>query len=142
MVTQEVEKKSQDTVKVKVTGKTHVKTDKIIGRRECQLITFDLPYLAFHYNQKLLLYKGNEEFDAMVEKLKDGLKVVLEEFHQLPRKLGKDEDGVFRVEYDDEMEGVELSVRRSEEVEERVIKIKIKIHRLVALQASETHFKR
>ncbi|KAJ0045832.1 hypothetical protein Pint_05241 [Pistacia integerrima] len=44
----------------------------------------------------------------MVEKLKDGLKVVLEEFHQLAGKLRKDEEGVFRVEYDDEMEGVEL----------------------------------
>ncbi|KAJ0007124.1 hypothetical protein Pint_30645 [Pistacia integerrima] len=31
-----------------------------------------------------------------------------------------------------------ITFRRSEEVEERVIKI----HRLVALQASETHFKR
>ncbi|KAJ0112357.1 hypothetical protein Patl1_00267 [Pistacia atlantica] len=93
MATQEVEKKSQDTVKVKVTGKTHVKPGKIIGKRECQLITFDLPYLAFYYNQKLFLYKDNEEFDAMVDKLKDGLKVVLEEFHQLVGKLGKDEEG-------------------------------------------------
>ncbi|KAJ0099497.1 hypothetical protein Patl1_20165 [Pistacia atlantica] len=116
MATQEVEKKSQDTVTVKVTGKTHVKPDKIIGRRECQLITFDLPYLAFYYNQKLLLYKGNEEFDAMVDKLKDGLKVVLEEFYQLAGKLGKDEEGVFRVEYDDEMEGVEVSEAVAEEI--------------------------
>ncbi|XP_031281139.1 BAHD acyltransferase DCR-like [Pistacia vera] len=116
MATQEVEKKSQDTVTVKVTGKTHVKPGKIIGRRECQLITFDLPYLAFYYNQKLLLYKGNEEFDAMVEKLKDGLKVVLEEFYQLAGKLGKDEEGVFRVEYDDEMEGVEVSEAVAEEI--------------------------
>ncbi|KAJ0042256.1 hypothetical protein Pint_17494 [Pistacia integerrima] len=116
MATQEVEKKSQDTVKVKVTGKTHVKPGKIIGRRECQLITFDLPYLAFYYNQKLLLYKGNDGFDAMVEKLKDGLKVVLEEFYQLAGKLGKDEEGVFRVEYDDEMEGVEVSEAVAEEI--------------------------
>ncbi|KAJ0098630.1 hypothetical protein Patl1_20170 [Pistacia atlantica] len=116
MATQEVEKKSQDTVKVKVTGKTHVKPGKIIGRRECQLITFDLPYLAFYYNQKLLLYKGNDEFDAMVDKLKDGLKIVLEEFYQLAGKLGKDEEGVFRVEYDDEMEGVEVSEAVAEEI--------------------------
>ncbi|XP_031275723.1 BAHD acyltransferase DCR-like [Pistacia vera] len=116
MATQEVEKKSQDTVTVKVTGKTHVKPGKIIGRRECQLITFDLPYLAFYYNQKLLLYNGNEKFDAMVEKLKDGLKVVLEEFYQLAGKLGKDEEGVFRVEYDDEMEGVEVSEAVAEEI--------------------------
>ncbi|KAJ0081982.1 hypothetical protein Patl1_10407 [Pistacia atlantica] len=53
MATQEVEKKSQDTVK------------------------------------KLLLYKGNEEFDAMVEKLKDRLKVVPEEFHHWLENLGK-----------------------------------------------------
>lgn len=116
MATQQ-EKKPQDaTMKVTVTGKTHVKPGKVIGRRECQLVTFDLPYLAFYYNQKLLLYKGNDEFDAIVEKLKDGLRVVLEEFYQLAGKLGKDEEGVFRVEYDDEMDGVEVSEAVADEI--------------------------
>lgn len=99
--------KNQQVSKVKVTGKSHIKPNKNLGRQECQLVTFDLPYLAFYYNQKLLFYKG-ADFDDMVNKLKDGLGVVLEEFYQLAGKLGKDEDGVFRVEYDDEMEGVEV----------------------------------
>ncbi|KDP22246.1 hypothetical protein JCGZ_26077 [Jatropha curcas] len=104
-----VDHNKEETVKVKITGKSHVKPNKKLGRRECQLITFDLPYLAFYYNQKFLLYKGsNDSFADMVGKLKDGLGVVLEDFHQLAGKIGKDEDGVFRVEYDDDMEGVEL----------------------------------
>ncbi|GLT35914.1 hypothetical protein SLA2020_103270 [Shorea laevis] len=97
-----------EMVKVTVTGKTQVKPGKVIGRRECQLVTFDLPYLAFYYNQKLLFYRGGDGFEEKVEKLKDGLRVALEEFYQLAGKLGKDEEGVFRVEYEDEMDGVEV----------------------------------
>ncbi|KAL4364288.1 hypothetical protein GQ457_04G013030 [Hibiscus cannabinus] len=97
----------EEMSKVKITTKTHVKPAKIIGRKECQLVTFDLPYLAFYYNQKLLFYKCGE-FQDKVEKLKDGLRVVLEEFYQLAGKLGKDAQGVFGVEYDDDMNGVEV----------------------------------
>ncbi|KAL4279009.1 hypothetical protein GQ457_03G013610 [Hibiscus cannabinus] len=103
----EAGKKEEEMSKVKITSKTHVKPGKTIGRKECQLVTFDLPYLAFYYNQKLLFYKCGE-FEDKVEKLKDGLRVVLEEFYQLGGKLGKDEEGVFRVEYDDDMGGVEV----------------------------------
>ncbi|XVE58496.1 hypothetical protein DITRI_Ditri04bG0174100 [Diplodiscus trichospermus] len=99
--------KKEEMSKVKVTSKSHVKPSKVIGRKECQLVTFDLPYLAFYYNQKLLFYKGGE-FEDKVEKLKDGLRVVLEDFYQLGGKLGKDEEGVFRVDYDDHMDGVEV----------------------------------
>ncbi|XP_022734469.1 BAHD acyltransferase DCR-like [Durio zibethinus] len=99
--------KKEEMAKVKITSKSHVKPSKIIGRKECQLVTFDLPYLAFYYNQKLLFYKAGE-FEEKVEKLKDGLRVVLEEFYQLGGKLGKDEEGVFRVDYDDDMDGVEV----------------------------------
>ncbi|XP_022774099.1 BAHD acyltransferase DCR-like [Durio zibethinus] len=99
--------KKEEMTKVKITSKSHVKPGKIVGRKECQLVTFDLPYLAFYYNQKLLFYKGGE-FEDKVEKLKDGLSEVLEEFYQLGGKLGKDEEGVFRVDYDDDMDGVEV----------------------------------
>ncbi|KAJ9679487.1 hypothetical protein PVL29_021420 [Vitis rotundifolia] len=104
---QVVKKEEDEVVKVSVHGKSHIMPTKRLGRRECQLITFDLPYLAFYYNQKLLFYKGSD-FEDMVGKLKDGLGVVLEEFYQLAGKLEKDEDGVFKVVYDDEMEGVEV----------------------------------
>ncbi|XP_065869452.1 BAHD acyltransferase DCR [Euphorbia lathyris] len=102
---------SPENSPVKITAKTHVKPAKKLGKKECQLVTFDLPYLAFYYNQKLLLYKTDktvDEFEEMVMKLKQGLGVVLEEFYQLGGKLGRDEDGVFRVEFDDDMEGVEV----------------------------------
>ncbi|CAN0902806.1 BAHD acyltransferase DCR [Linum grandiflorum] len=106
----------QTATAVKITTKTHVKptTNKLIGRKECQLVTFDLPYLAFYYNQKLLIYKSNgsdQSFADVAGKMKESLGVVLEEFYQLAGKLGKDEEGVFRVEYDDsdaDVEGVEV----------------------------------
>ncbi|TYJ07547.1 hypothetical protein E1A91_A11G012200v1 [Gossypium mustelinum] len=102
--------KEEEATAVRITGKSHVKPGKLIGRKECQLVTFDLPYLAFYYNQKLLFYKndGGGEFEDKVEKLKEGLRVVLEEFYQLGGKLGKDDDGVLRVDYDDDMDGVEV----------------------------------
>lgn len=103
---------------VDILSKTYVKPQKPLGRKECQLVTFDLPYIAFYYNQKLLIYKGGvEEFEDIVEKLKDGLKVVLEEFHQLAGKLDKDDEGVFKVVYDDDMEGVEFISAASENTE-------------------------
>ncbi|KAF9672042.1 hypothetical protein SADUNF_Sadunf12G0113200 [Salix dunnii] len=99
--------KQEEIMKVKINGKSHVKPSKKLGRRECRLVTFDLPYIALHYNQKLLVYKGNE-YEDMVGKLKDGLGAVLEDFYQLAGKLAKDEDWVFSVEYDDDTEGVEV----------------------------------
>ncbi|XP_071706320.1 BAHD acyltransferase DCR [Rutidosis leptorrhynchoides] len=96
-------------LKVEIINKTYVKPQKPLGRKEYQLVTFDLPYIAFYYNQKLIIYKGGvEEFEETVEKLIDGLKVVLVEFHQLAGKLDKDDDGVFKVVYDDDMDGVEV----------------------------------
>ncbi|KAL7107087.1 hypothetical protein ACP275_06G032300 [Erythranthe tilingii] len=104
---------------VEIISTTNVKPKKSdIGRKECQLVTFDLPYLAFYYNQKLLIYKGgNENFDEVVEKLKDGLALVLDEFYQLAGKLDKDEDGVFKVVYDDDMAGVEVAAAAAADVE-------------------------
>lgn len=93
-----------------------MKPSKKLGKKEhCQLVTFDLPYLAFYYNQKLLFYKG-DDYDGMVKKLKEGLAVVLVEFYQLAGRLGKDEEGVFRVEYDDDVEGVEVVEAVAEEI--------------------------
>lgn len=132
----EIGKKEEDSVtvvekekRVKVMNTTSVKPKKKIGRRECQLVTFDLPYLAFFYNQKLLIYKKGTEtedqdqfFKSAVEKMKDGLGTVLDEFYQLAGKLGKDEEGIFRVEYDDEVDddvygGVEVLEAVAEDIE-------------------------
>ncbi|KAK7270878.1 hypothetical protein RJT34_26373 [Clitoria ternatea] len=107
--------KKEETLNLKFTGKSHVKPEEEIGRKEYQLVTFDLPYLAFYYNQKLIFYKG-EDFEGMVRKLKEGLGVVLKEFHQLAGKIGKDEEGVFRVEYDDDLPGVEVTEAVAEDI--------------------------
>ncbi|KAK4762300.1 hypothetical protein SAY87_030184 [Trapa incisa] len=111
-------------VQAKTVSKTHVKPKKRVGRKEYQLVTFDLPYLAFYYNQKLLFYKvdningGGHDFEGIVAKLKGGLEVALEEFHQLAGRLGKDDEGVFRVEYDDDdlTEGVEVVEASAEDI--------------------------
>ncbi|KAL9225328.1 hypothetical protein vseg_001270 [Gypsophila vaccaria] len=101
---------TNQTITVKITKTTNVKPKEKIGRKECQLVTFDLPYLGFFYNQKLLIYKGNGgDYEEMVERLKDGLSKVLEEFYQLAGKLARDDDGVFKIVYDDDMDGVEVS---------------------------------
>ncbi|RVX01881.1 BAHD acyltransferase DCR [Vitis vinifera] len=65
-IDQVVKKEEADVVKVAVHGKSHVMPTKKLGRRECQLVTFDLPYLAFYYNQKLLFYKGCDFEDMVV----------------------------------------------------------------------------
>ncbi|GMH29578.1 hypothetical protein Nepgr_031421 [Nepenthes gracilis] len=101
-----VEKKQR--LKVKETNKAYVRPRKKLGIRECRLVTFDLPYLAFYYNQKLMIYRG-DEYEKMAVKLKESLSLVLEEFYPLAGKLAKDDDGVFKVEYDDGMDGVEVA---------------------------------
>ncbi|CAH8352071.1 unnamed protein product [Eruca vesicaria subsp. sativa] len=115
-------------MKIKITSKTHVKPNKpILGKKQFHLTTFDLPYLAFYYNQKFLLYKFQNLLDLeeptfqnnVVDKLKDGLGSVLEDFYQLAGKLAKDEEGVFRVEYDaddGEINGVEFTVADAADV--------------------------
>ncbi|CAH2044244.1 unnamed protein product [Thlaspi arvense] len=115
-------------MKIKIMSKAHVKPTKpILGKKQFQLTTFDLPYLAFYYNQKFLLYKFQNLLDLeepafqndVVEKLKDGLGLVLEDFYQLAGKLAKDEEGVFRVEYDaddGEINGVEFLVADAADV--------------------------
>lgn len=115
-------------MKIKIMSKTHVKPTKpVLGKKQFQLTTFDLPYLAFYYNQKFLLYKFQNLLDLeeptfqndVVEKLKDGLGLVLEDFYQLAGKLAKDDEGVFRVEYDAddaEINGVEFSVAHAADV--------------------------
>lgn len=59
--------KEEEIMKVKVLNKSYVKPKDAIGRKECQLVTYDLPYLAFRYTQKLLIYKG-DDFEGMVDK--------------------------------------------------------------------------
>lgn len=84
-------------MQVKVVSKTRLFPCKNVVKQECPLVTFDLPYVTFYYNQKVLLYKGGD-YEERVEKLKKGLVSVLDHFYPLSGRLGKDEEGVLRVE--------------------------------------------
>lgn len=94
-------------------------------KKDCPLITFDLPYITFYYNQKLLLYKngggdggGEQLFQERVEKLKEGLSMVLVDFYPLAGKLALDEEGILRVECDGEsLVGVEVVEAEAEGVQ-------------------------
>ncbi|KAK1289053.1 BAHD acyltransferase DCR [Acorus calamus] len=109
-------------VAVKVTGKSRVLPCKKEERRPtCQLVTFDLPYITFYYNQKVLVYKHGGDFGEAVGKLKEGLSAALEEFYPLAGRLGKDEEGVLVVKCGGEEEegwvGVDVVEAVAEEVE-------------------------
>ncbi|KAI3943685.1 hypothetical protein MKW98_004190 [Papaver atlanticum] len=102
-------------IRVKLIKKTNVyPSSKKLGRQECPLVTFDLPYVTFYYNQKLLLYKSSGadgddfKFEETVEKLKEGLAFILEDFFPLAGKLEKDEEGVLKVVCEEECVGVEV----------------------------------
>nr|XP_010935790.1 BAHD acyltransferase DCR [Elaeis guineensis] len=82
---------------VKVINKTTVFPEKKPEKATCLLNTFDLPYITFYYNQKLMLYKGGE-FEENVGRLKEGLGKVLEYFYPLAGKLRQDEEGVLVVD--------------------------------------------
>lgn len=78
---------------VKVTGTTTVQPSKKPELATCPLATFDLPYITFYYNQKLLLYKTTPEqqFTDIVSKLKDGLTEALGYFSPLAGRLSQDD---------------------------------------------------
>ncbi|KAK9103668.1 hypothetical protein Sjap_020922 [Stephania japonica] len=113
-----------NVAKVKVLNKATVLPSKKLGKKETFLTTFDLPYVTFYYNQKVLLYKAHaHDFKQIVEKLKEALGVVLGEFWPLAGRLGKDEEGVLRVEFSDDVDddcdkyGVEVVEAAAEDVE-------------------------
>ncbi|KAM0942029.1 putative quinate O-hydroxycinnamoyltransferase [Dioscorea sansibarensis] len=101
---------SSKETQVKVLNKTNVLPTTPLNKPSILLTTFDLPYITFYYNQKLLLYKCSEgDFDGIVTKLKDSLAVVLETFYPLAGRLAKDEDGVLVVEcHGDSIIGAEV----------------------------------
>ncbi|KAJ4950179.1 hypothetical protein NE237_027011 [Protea cynaroides] len=103
------QERAEKEKKVEMTKKSMVLPRKELGRRECPLVTFDLPYLTFFYNQKLLLFKGQGvELEEMVEKMKESLGEILVNFYPLAGRLGKDEEGIIRVVCDAENVGVEV----------------------------------
>ncbi|CAL5000508.1 unnamed protein product [Urochloa decumbens] len=93
---------------VRVTGTRTVAPAKI----RCELATFDLPYITFYYNQKLLLYRAADFPDAvarMTAALADALRV----FYPLAGRIRQDADGALAVEGD---EGAEVMEAEAEGV--------------------------
>nr|ABK24638.1 unknown [Picea sitchensis] len=68
-------------------------------QKYCDLITFDLPYVTFHYNQKIMLYPSpSQGFASVVESLQKGLSEALVHFYPLAGRLCMDEDGILKVD--------------------------------------------
>ncbi|KAL6859156.1 hypothetical protein ACP4OV_018158 [Aristida adscensionis] len=79
------------------------------AKNRCALATFDLPYITFYYNQKLLLYRAPAAFDfpdaaaRVTAALADALRV----FYPLAGRIRQDADGALAVEGDEGAEVVE-----------------------------------
>ena len=92
----------QEQVAVTVTGSRTVAPAK----SRCALATFDLPYITFYYNQKLLLYRTVDFPDAaarITAALSDALRV----FYPLAGRIRQDADGALAVEGDEGAEVLE-----------------------------------
>nr|WDA53469.1 bahd acyltransferase [Erycina pusilla] len=85
---------------VRIAEKSTVRCGKQAQNAKVQLSTFDLPYITFYYNQKLLVYKlVGDEFVEFVEKLKGSLCEVIEEYYTVGGRLAQgEEDGVVYVD--------------------------------------------
>lgn len=75
------------------------------AKNRCNLATFDLPYITFYYNQKLLLYRSPDSFPDAVARMTAALADALRVFHPLAGRIRQDADGALSVEGD---EGAEV----------------------------------
>lgn len=104
---------------VKVINTSTVVPAKKTERPTCPLITFDLPYITFYYNQKLLLYRTgkDEDFKDIVGRMKEGLGAALDYFYPLAGRIAKDEEGALVVECNGEsLVGAEIIEAAAEDV--------------------------
>ncbi|KAG0502926.1 hypothetical protein HPP92_002998 [Vanilla planifolia] len=86
---------------VKFTGKETLLPNRKPDKPRVQLSTFDLPYITFYYNQKLMVYKGVEDdLTVVAERMKKALLEALDEFYVLAGRLKQDEEGVLFVNCD------------------------------------------
>jgi len=93
----------QEQVAVTVTGSRTVAPAK----SRCALATFDLPYITFYYNQKLLLYRTAVDFPEAVARLTAALSDALRVFYPLAGRIRQDADGALTVEGDEGAEVLE-----------------------------------
>jgi BAHD acyltransferase len=103
-----VENGSESSPAVTVTGKKSVAPAK----NRCTLATFDLPYITFYYNQKLLLYRAPDGFfpDA-VARMTAALAEALRVFYPLAGRIRQEANGALIVEGDEGAEVVEAEAQ-------------------------------
>ncbi|KAL6646381.1 hypothetical protein ACP70R_017989 [Stipagrostis hirtigluma subsp. patula] len=81
------------------------------SKNRCQLATFDLPYITFYYNQKLLLYRAPAaaglDFPDAAARVTAALADALRVFYPLAGRIRQDPDGALAVEGDEGAEVVE-----------------------------------
>ncbi|KAL5231566.1 hypothetical protein ABZP36_030342 [Zizania latifolia] len=84
---------------------------------KCVLATFDLPYITFYYNQKLLLYRlpnAASDFPGAVSRMSAALSDALACFHPLAGRIRQDEhDGALFV---DGHQGAEVAEAAADQV--------------------------
>jgi BAHD acyltransferase len=94
---------TKEQVVVTVTGSRTVSPAK----SRCALATFDLPYITFYYNQKLLLYRTALDFPDAVARIAAALSDALRVFYPLAGRIRQDADGALAVEGDEGAEVLE-----------------------------------
>ncbi|RLM62192.1 BAHD acyltransferase DCR [Panicum miliaceum] len=94
---------TKEQVVVTVTGSRTVSPAK----SRCALATFDLPYITFYYNQKLLLYRTALDFPDAVARITAALSDALRVFYPLAGRIRQDADGALAVEGDEGAEVLE-----------------------------------
>lgn len=79
------------------------------AKNRCALSTFDLPYITFYYNQKLLLYRAPAaDFPDAVARMTAALADALRVFYPLAGRIRQDAaDGGLAIEGDDGAEVIE-----------------------------------
>jgi hypothetical protein len=95
---------------VTVSGKKSVAPAK----NRCTLLaTFDLPYITFYYNQKLLLYRAPDDgrFPDAVARMTAALAEALRVFYPLAGRIRQEADGALVVEGDEGAEVVEAEAQ-------------------------------
>jgi BAHD acyltransferase len=102
-----------------------------MNNHRCTLTTFDLPYITFYYNQKLLLYRtAIDDFPDAVARITAALADALRVFYPLAGRIRQDAGGALSVEGDEgaevleaEAEGVAVDdlVGRREEAEAAIV---------------------
>jgi BAHD acyltransferase len=102
---------ADETSAVTVTGTRTVAP----ARSRCALATFDLPYITFYYNQKLLLYRtaagAPVDFPDAVARITAALADALRVFYPLAGRIRQDADGALAVEGDEGAEVLEAEAQ-------------------------------